>query len=104
MDTKKWGMLGLAGVLLVSYNLGQTGLVSLRNNETKYPGTSKREAYGPSLEWLDRLARASEDKDNTRVKLDFSVMSSLMVAGLASGFKSQVANLLWMKSDEYWHQ
>ena len=27
-----------------------------------------------------------------------------MVAGLASGFKSQVANLLWMKSDEYWHQ
>jgi hypothetical protein len=38
------------------------------------------------------------------VKLDFSVMSSLMIAGLASGFKSQVANLLWMKSDEYWHQ
>jgi tetratricopeptide (TPR) repeat protein len=31
-------------------------------------------------------------------------MSSLMVAGLASGFKSQVANLLWMKSDEYWHK
>ena len=27
-----------------------------------------------------------------------------MVAGLASGFKSQVANLLWMKSDEYWHK
>jgi hypothetical protein len=104
MDIKKWGILGLAGALLVSYNYGQSGLVSLRNNETKYPGTSKREAYGPSLEWLDRLARASEDKDNTRVKLDFSVMSSLMVAGLASGFKSQVANLLWMKSDEYWHQ
>lgn len=104
MEIKKWGVLGLAGVLLVSYNLGQDGLVALRTNEAKYPGTAKREAYGPSLEWLDRLARASEDKDNTRVKLDFSVMSSLMVAGLASGFKSQVANLLWMKSDEYWHQ
>jgi hypothetical protein len=104
METNKIAMIGLAGALLVTYNAGQSGLVSLRNNETKYPGTSKREAYGPSLEWLDRLARASEDKDNTRVKLDFSVMSSLMVAGLASGFKSQVANLLWMKSDEYWHQ
>lgn len=104
MDTKKWGVLGLAGALLVSYNLGQQGLVQLRSNEAKYPGTSKREAYGPSLDWLDRLARASQDKDKTRVKLDFSVLSSLMVAGLASGFKSQVANLLWMKSDEYWHQ
>jgi hypothetical protein len=31
-------------------------------------------------------------------------MSSMMIAGLASGFKSQVANLLWMKSDEYWHK
>ncbi len=104
MELKKWATLGLAGALLISYNLSQSGLVALRNNQDKYPGTSKPEAYGPSLEWLDRLARASQDKDNSRVKLDFSVMSSLMVAGLASGFKSQVANLLWMKSDEYWHQ
>ncbi|MBW3636972.1 MAG: hypothetical protein KY445_11020 [Armatimonadetes bacterium] len=102
MELKKWGVLGLAGALLISYNLGQSGLVALRSNDTEYPGTAKREAYGPSLGWLDRLARASEDQN--RVKLDFSVMSSLMVAGLASGFKSQVANLLWMKSDEYWHQ
>ncbi|RYG73077.1 hypothetical protein EON80_03565 [bacterium] len=104
METNKIGILGLAGALLISYNLGQSGLVALRSNETKYPDTEKREAYGPSLDWLDRLARASENKDDNRVKLDFSVMSSLMVAGLASGFKSQVANLLWMKSDEYWHQ
>lgn len=104
MELKKWATLGLAGALLVSYNLGQSGLIALRSNPQKYPGTSKPQAYGPSLEWLDRLARASQDKDNARVKLDFSVMSSLMVAGLASGFKSQVANLLWMKSDEYWHQ
>ena len=102
MEAKKWGMLGLAGALLLSYNLGQRDLVALRNNETLISGSAKREAYGPSLQWLDRLALASEDK--TLVKLDFSVMSSLMVAGLASGFKSQVANLLWMKSDEYWHQ
>jgi len=105
MEPKKWGILGLAGVLLISYNLGQSGLVAMRNNTTVYKGTTNtREAYGPSLEWLDRLALAAEDKDKNRVKLDFSVMSSLMVAGLASGFKSQVANLLWMKSDEYWHQ
>jgi len=104
MELKKWATLGLAGALLISYNLGQNGLIAMRSNQEPYPGTSKPQAYGPSLEWLDRLARASQDKDNTRVKLDFSVMSSLMVAGLASGFKSQVANLLWMKSDEYWHQ
>ncbi len=104
MELKKWATLGLAGALLISYNLGQSGLIALRTNPEKYPGTSQAQAYGPSLEWLDRLARASQNKDKTRVKLDFSVMSSLMVAGLASGFKSQVANLLWMKSDEYWHQ
>ena len=95
----------------------QPGLTELRNNNKPKPGTqAQREGYGPSLEWLDRLARASDAGGTTvgpdgklklgsgAVKLDFSVMSSLMVAGLASGFKSQVANLLWMKSDEYWHQ
>jgi hypothetical protein len=93
--------LGLAGALLVSYNLSQSGLVALRNNEKTIPGTAKREAYGPSLQWLDRLARASEDQ--SRVKLDFSVMSSLMVAGCV-GFQIAGRQLLWMKSDEYWHQ
>ena len=117
MDVKKWGLLGLAGLLLVSYNFTQPGLVELRSNQSKYPGTNKPEAYGPSLAWVDRLARANSENTSVgpngelkmgdqagNVKLDFSVMSSLMVAGLASGFKSQVANLLWMKSDEYWHQ
>ena len=104
MELNKWAVLGGAGALLVCYNLAQPGIMALRNNDEKRPNTNKREAYGPSLDWLDRLAKASENKDDNRVKLDFSVMSSLMVAGLASGFKSQVANLLWMKSDEYWHQ
>lgn len=120
MENTKWVYLGAAGLLFVAYNMTQPGLMQLRNNEEKYPGfTGKREAYGPSLEWLDRLARSAGDKkqiqvdqktgeleiDNVgNVKLDFSVLSSVMVAGLASGFKSQVANLLWMKSDEYWHQ
>ncbi len=117
MDFKKWGVLAGAALLLVSYNLMQPGLVELRNNNKDYPGTEgKREGYGPSLVWLDRLARSSDSGGTTvdkkgklimgsgQVKLDFSVMSSLMVAGLASGFKSQVANLLWMKSDEYWHE
>lgn len=104
MELNKWAVLGGAGALLVCYNLAQPGIMALRNNDQYRPGTKVREAYGPSLDWLDRLAKASENKDDNRVKLDFSVMSSLMVAGLASGFKSQVANLLWMKSDEYWHQ
>ncbi len=110
MQLNKWGVLGLAGALLVSYNATQPGLLALRNNETRIVDndsglkTNKREGYGASLDWLDRLARSARGEDNTRVKLNFSVLSSLMVAGLASGFKSQVANLLWMKSDEYWHE
>ena len=117
MEFKKWGVLAAAGALLVSYNLMQPGLIKMRDSSAVHPGTqAKREGYGPSLAWLDRLARASDAQGTTvdkngklklgsgEVKLDFSVMSSLMVAGLASGFKSQVANLLWMKSDEYWHE
>ena len=116
MELSKWGALAGAGVLLVCYNLAQPGISKLRDTQAIHPGTeAKAEGYGPSLKWLDRLARASDAGGTTvgpdgklrgsgAVKLDFSVMSSLMVAGLASGFKSQVANLLWMKSDEYWHQ
>ena len=116
MEISKWGALAGAGLLLVSYNLAQPGINKLRNNRPDDKvSTAKTEAYGPSLQWLDRLARASDAGGTTvgpdgklqgsgAVKLDFSVMSSLMVAGLASGFKSQVANLLWMKSDEYWHE
>ncbi|BCM90183.1 hypothetical protein IAD21_02034 [Abditibacteriota bacterium] len=110
MQINKWGILGLAGLMLVSYNLAQPGLLELRNNDVKLKDplngapTNGREGYGPSLDWLDRLARSAKGEDNTRVKLNFSVLSSLMVAGLASGFRSQVANLLWMKSDEYWHE
>ena len=117
MEISKWGALAGAGLLLVSYNLAQPGINRLRDTDAVHPKTeAKREAYGPSLVWLDRLARASDSggtvydartgklEGSGKVKLDFSVMSSLMVAGLASGFKSQVANLLWMKSDEYWHE
>ncbi len=122
MQLNKWGALGMAGLMLVAYNLTQPGLLQMRTNQgrlkdpvSKQP-TNKREAYGESLEWLDRLARSAGEqgqevdpltgqlKGSGTVKLNFSVLSSLMVAGLASGFKSQVANLLWMKSDEYWHE
>ena len=110
MQLNKWGALGLAGLLLVAYNFTQPGLLEMRANTARFKDpsngqpTNKREGYGESLDWLDRLARASKGQDDTKVKLNFSVLSSLMVAGLASGFKSQVANLLWMKSDEYWHE
>ena len=116
MEFSKWGALAGAGLLLVCYNLAQPGITQMRTTDAIHPGSEARsEAYGPSLKWLDRLARAADAEGTSvgpdgklrgsgEVKLDFSVMSSLMVAGLASGFKSQVANLLWMKSDEYWHQ
>lgn len=88
--------------------------VDLRNASSEEQQRAKlrrelrRERYGPSLTWLDNMMRASAgaigEKDEYTPRLDARVLSSLMVAGLASGFKSQVANLLWMKSDEYWHK
>ena len=116
MEFPKWGALAGAVLLLVAYNKAQPGITQMRTTDAVHPGSEARaEAYGPSLKWLDRLARSADAGGTTvgpdgklrgsgEVKLDFSIMSSLMVAGLASGFKSQVANLLWMKSDEYWHQ
>jgi tetratricopeptide (TPR) repeat protein len=103
VNPKKWAVLALAAVLLILYNGSQPDLIAMRTSTATVPGTKKSERYGPSLAWLDRL-RAGEKNDKQYVKLDFRVLSSMMLAGLASGFKSQVANLLWMKSDEYWHK
>jgi hypothetical protein len=122
---KRWGLALVALAFLVFYNGAQQNLTTFRSmyiSEDKNPEMEvrtdaqkklrrelRRERYGPSLEWLTRLMRASSGKvpgmeDEYAPKLDGRVLSSLMVAGLASGFKSQVANLLWMKSDEYWHK
>lgn len=120
MEIPKWAYgLGALGLLAV-YNAGQDDIERMRSMPFKPTQTQdnasrqqarqlEREQYGPSLAWLDRLAKASSgretpNQDEYTAKLDFRVLSSLMVAGLASGFKSQVANLLWMKSDEYWHK
>jgi hypothetical protein len=103
MNNSKWGALVVALVLLVTYNLAQPDLYRMRTNPTYYPGTKRAEGYGPSMLWLDRLMKAEKTGASQYVKLDFRILSSMMIAGLASGFKSQVANLLWMRSDEYWH-
>ena len=112
---------GLGLVLLVAYNGAQPNLMEMRtmdslraapnaSTEEKKAATllMRKQRYGPSMEWLDRLRNSQEMTiDGVKrpiPKLDFRMMSSLMLAGLASGFKSQVANLLWMKSDEYWHK
>ena len=121
MEQKKILLGGAAVLLLVAYNGAQPGLRAMRTMSpvvpegqlskdelTKVKTVVRRQRYGPSLEWLDRLTNASATGiDGTKFgapKLDFRMLSSLMLAGLASGFKSQVANLLWMKSDEYWHK
>lgn len=112
---KHWGLAGLALVFLIVYNGTQPDLMRFRSmyiSEEQNPSNSRQlqlERYGPSLEWLSRVMRASGrvkpgEEDQYSPQLDARVLSSLMVAGLASGFKSQVANLLWMKSDEYWHK
>ena len=112
MNLQKWAGIGVIAALLALYNGAQPDLQRFRTMDldetvpitqrTALEKKQSKERYGPSLQWLDRLAAGNTD--NHRVKLDFSVLSSMMIAGLASGFKSQVANLLWMKSDEYWHQ
>jgi hypothetical protein len=104
MEAKKWAAVGLAVFLLAGYNGGQPELRAMRNNDSEMPGTKKKERYGPSLQWLTRLMKGQRGGIAEETKLDFSVLSSMMIAGLASGFKSQVANLIWMKSDEYWHK
>ncbi len=122
---KRWGLAGSALVLLVLYNAGQADLSRFRtmnfgpeknpemeaktDEQKKIKRQLQKERYGPSLAWLSNVMRASGAsvpgmEDQYSPKLDARVLSSLMVAGLASGFKSQVANLLWMKSDEYWHK
>lgn len=123
---KRWGLALVALAFLVFYNGAQDNLATFRtmyisadknpeidaktDAQKKLRRELRREQYGPSLEWLNRLMRASAGdvpgmkQDEYAPKLDGRVFSSLMVAGLASGFKSQVANLLWMKSDEYWHK
>ncbi len=112
---------GLGVALLVAYNGAQPNLYEMRTLDSQMPLGNiyskenrpimqkiRKQRYGPGMEWLDRLMDASSvDLKTTHKlapKLDFRMMSSLMLAGLASGFKSQVANLLWMKSDEYWHK
>jgi hypothetical protein len=122
----RWGLLGLAVLSLILYNAAQPELVRFRTmdaseNANAGAQTSQvssvekqrqreisKERYGPSLTWLDRVMKASggagTKEDEYTPHLDARVLSSMMVAGLASGFKSQVANLLWMKSDEYWHK
>jgi hypothetical protein len=118
MEQKKILLGGAAVLMLVAYNSAQPGLREMRTmtpvrevgglNEKEATRAIRKQRYGPSMEWLDRVRGASTtDLRGRKIetpKLDFRMLSSLMLAGLASGFKSQVANLLWMKSDEYWHK
>ena len=132
MNPNKWGAVGLAVVLLVMYNIAAgpgSNLMQMRtvdidridSGELQKAGISKdkpseeqlrklgEQRYGPSMAWLDRLMSAQQSNSSSTpgvhfVKFDLRLLSSMMVAGLASGFKSQVANLLWMRSDEYWHK
>ncbi|HEY0074940.1 MAG TPA: hypothetical protein VGB77_12625 [Abditibacteriaceae bacterium] len=112
---------GLGVLMLIGYNASQPGLREMRTMASLLPPESaskeekkdalrivRKQRYGPDLQWLDRLRNSTvmtiDGVPREETKLDFGMMSSLMLAGLASGFKSQVANLLWMKSDEYWHK
>ena len=106
MNPKKWSIAAAAFLLLTLYNGAQPDLYAMRTNPSIVPGTkNKVERYGPSFEWLDRAMgkRSGSARFERETKLDFRILSSMMVAGMASGFRSQVANLLWLKFDEYSH-
>lgn len=107
MNPKKWSIAAAALALLAFYNGAQPDLYAMRTNPAIVPGTkNKVERYGPSFEWLDRALgkRSGSKRFERETKLDFRILSSMMVAGMASGFRSQVANLLWLKFDEYSHE
>ncbi|PJB72224.1 MAG: hypothetical protein CO095_07155 [Armatimonadetes bacterium CG_4_9_14_3_um_filter_58_7] len=48
--------------------------------------------YGPSFKWIENLD-----------KVDATAVTIMVVAGLVGGLGGLAADLLWMKSDEYWH-
>lgn len=48
--------------------------------------------YGPSFKWIENLG-----------KIDATAVTIVVVAGLVGGLGGLAADILWMKSDEYWH-
>jgi len=48
--------------------------------------------YGPSFKWIENLD-----------KVDATAVTIMVVAGLVGGLGGLAADILWMKSDEYWH-
>lgn len=48
--------------------------------------------YGPSFKWIENIR-----------KVDPTAVTIIVVAGLVGGLGGLAADILWMKSDEYWH-
>lgn len=51
-----------------------------------------RGLYGEPMDWLKDME-----------KIDVHDFTFIVVAGILGGFRGVAANMLWMKSDEYWH-
>ena len=67
------------------------------------PGCVKwGENYGPSLDWLQAMKRLNKLEKNPNMNLE--AFSMVIVGGLIGGFRQLATTILWMKSDEYWHQ
>ncbi|MCS6859395.1 MAG: hypothetical protein NZT92_03630 [Abditibacteriales bacterium] len=66
------------------------------------PGCVKwGENYGPSLDWLQAMRRFHQLHGEG---WDLEAFSVVIVGGLMGGFRQLATTVLWMKSDEYWHQ
>jgi tetratricopeptide (TPR) repeat protein len=66
------------------------------------PGCAKwGENYGPSLDWLQAMRRFHKLHGEG---WDLEAFSVVIIGGLMGGFRQLATTILWMKSDEYWHQ
>lgn len=66
------------------------------------------EGYGPPFNWVKQLADIERMRGGTthtgKQGLSFESVSFVVVLGIVGGFRSVAADVLWLKSDEWWHK
>ncbi len=91
----------LVSVALVVGLLLTNGLIQPRIDQFRAPKKKGGEAYGPAFDWLVRFSEIQALRGGGN-KMDS--VSIVIVLGIVGGFRSVAADVLWLKSDEWWHK
>jgi tetratricopeptide (TPR) repeat protein len=59
------------------------------------------EGYGPRMDWIQAMQRLQKMEGED---LSMEAFSVVIVGGLMGGFRQVATSILWMKSDQYWHE